>query len=134
MEEAEDILPSVDDMINLKKNLIKWTEGRRIKYLINIYDRVVKNNNGLPCVAHSLTSIVHADGTVNLCEKRRHDEICLGNVNDKSFEDIWNSNTRIRATSKLLCSECQNGCDVCRVTGFNEVFWHLTNINTKAFI
>lgn len=134
VEEAEDILPSVDDMINLKRNLIKWTENKRIRYLINIYDRVIKDNNKLPCIAHSLTSIIHADGSVNLCEKRRHDEIELGNVNESSFSDIWNSEARKIASNKLLCADCQNGCDVCRVTGFNEVFYNLINMNTKAFI
>lgn len=69
VEEAEDILPTVQDMLDLKKNLISWTKDRRIQYLINIKDRIVKDNNSLPCVAHSLTSIIHADGTVNLCEK-----------------------------------------------------------------
>ncbi|SFC94316.1 radical SAM protein [Butyrivibrio sp. YAB3001] len=134
VEEAEDILPSVEEMLNLKKDLLNWTEGKRIKHLINIYDRVVKNNNHLPCVAHSLTSIIHADGTVNLCEKRRHDEICLGNVNETSFEELWNSDIRRLASNKLLCADCQNGCDVCRVTGFNDVFYRLQNINTSQFI
>lgn len=134
VEEAEDILPTVDDMLNLKKNLIKWTEGKRIKYLINIYDRVIKDNNNLPCVAHSLTAIIHADGTVNLCEKRRHDEICIGNVNNNSFYEIWNSDIRKSASKKLLCSDCQKGCDVCRVTGFNDIFYNLLHTNTKSFI
>ncbi len=134
VEEAPDILPSVSEMINLKRDLVEWTEGKRIKYLINIYDRVTKNNHNLPCVAHSLTSIVHADGSVNLCEKRRHDEICLGNINEMSFAEIWNSDMRKFATNKLLCSECQEGCDVCRVTGFNEIFHHLIHMNTKNFI
>lgn len=134
VEEAEDILPSVDDMLNLKKSLIKWTENKRIKYLINIYDRVIKDNNGLPCVAHSLTSIVHADGSVNLCEKRRHDEIELGNVNEMTFSQIWNSEIRKIASDKLLCEDCQKGCDVCRVTGFNDMFCNLVNMNTKEFI
>lgn len=134
VEEADDILPSVQDMLKLKKDLIEWTENRRIKYLISIKDRVVKNNNQLPCVAHSITSIVHADGTVNLCEKRRHDEICLGNINDQSFTEIWRSENRRISTNKLLCKECQNGCDVCRITGFNELFDQLTRMNTKHFI
>lgn len=134
VEEAEDILPTVQDMLNLKKKLIEWTENTRIKYLISIKDRVVKNNNSLPCVAHSLTSIIHADGTVNLCEKRRHDEICLGSVMDSSFCELWTSENRKLATNKLLCAECQNGCDVCRITGFNDIFNQLINMNTKKFI
>lgn len=134
VEEAEDILPTVQDMLSLKQNLITWTSKRRIKYLINIRDRVVKKNNNLPCIAHSLTSIVHADGTVNLCEKRRHDEICLGNINDNTFKELWNSKIRILASNKLLCPSCQDGCDVCRITGFNEVFHELQVMNTKKFI
>lgn len=134
VEEAENILPTVQDMLNLKKKLIEWTENTRIKYLISIKDRVVKNNNSLPCVAHSLTSIIHADGTVNLCEKRRHDEICLGSVMNSSFYELWTSENRKLATNKLLCAECQNGCDVCRITGFNDIFNQLLNMNTKKFI
>ncbi len=134
VEEAEEILPTVQDMLNLKKKLIEWTKNTRIKYLINIKDRVVKNNNQLPCIAHSLTSIIHADGTVNLCEKRRHDEICLGSVENSSFGELWTSEKRKLATNKLLCAECQNGCDVCRITGFNEVFNQLINMNTRKFI
>lgn len=134
VEEAEDILPSVDDMLELKKKLIGWTADKRIKHLINIYDRIVKDNNGLPCVAHSLTTIIHADGSINLCEKRRHDEISLGNILDRSFSDVWNGEPRKLATNKLLCAECQKGCDVCRVTGFNDMFYRLQHINTAAFI
>mgnify|MGYP001037517059 FL=1 len=134
VEEAEDILPTVQDMLDLKKNLISWTKDRRIQYLINIKDRIVKDNNSLPCVAHSLTSIIHADGTVNLCEKRRHDEICLGNINEMTFGSLWNSETRKLATNKLLCPDCQGGCDVCRITGFNEIFDKLAKLNTKKFI
>lgn len=134
VEEAEDILPTVQDMLNLKKNLIEWTKDKRIKYLIHIQDRIIKNNNNLPCVAHSITSIIHADGSVNLCEKRRHDEICLGNIMECTFEDLWTSEKRLIATNKLLCAECQVGCDVCRISGFNDVFNQLVNMNTKHFI
>jgi radical SAM protein with 4Fe4S-binding SPASM domain len=92
------------------------------------------NNNSLPCIAHSLRSIIHANGEVVLCEKRRHDPVILGNIVNESFPDIWNSDKRIAASRKLLDQACQEGCMVCRITKFNELFFNLTKVKTSKFI
>lgn len=134
VEEAKDLMPTVDELLDLKKKLLGWTEGLRIKYLLNINERVIDKNAGLPCVAHSLTSIIHADGNVSLCEKRRHDEIKLGNIRNQTFEAIWTGDCRKTASQKLLECGNQKGCSVCRVTSFNMIFNHLKNINTSKFI
>ena len=110
------------------------TDGMRIKFIMNINDRLEYDNVGLPCVAHSITSIIHADGNVACCEKRRQDEICFGNIQQNSFEEIWNSQLRKEITEKLLDSKCQMGCQVCRITPFNKIINNLNNLNTKEFI
>lgn len=134
VEEAPDIVPTLEEMLDLRKQLAEWTKDKRIKYMITIDDRVVDRNNHLPCIAHSLTSIIHANGEVSLCEKRRNENVILGNVRENSFEEIWNSTCREQITQRLLNPECQQGCSACRITGFNMMFDSLSKLNTKKFI
>lgn len=134
VEEAADITPTVDELLDLRKQLVEYTKKTRIKYMLTIADRVVDKNNNLPCIAHSLTSIIHANGEVSLCEKRRNENIILGNVNDSSFQTIWESTYHEQITQRLLNPECQDGCSACRITGFNMIFDNLNRLNTKHFI
>lgn len=134
VEEAEDILPSRGELYDFKKHIKALTENLRIKCMLTIADRLVEQNGGLPCVAHSMTSIIHANGEVALCEKRRHDLINLGNIQDKNFEEVWNSELRKECTRKLLDCKQQAGCAACRVTSFNDIFDKLEHANTKNFI
>lgn len=134
VEEAEDIAPSLESLLDLRKKLAELTAGTRIKYMLAISDRIVDKNAGLPCIAHSLTSVIHANGEVALCEKRREDGIILGNVRDSSFEEIWISPYREQVSQKLLNPECQSGCSACRVTGFNMIFEQLERVHSKHFI
>ena len=134
VEEAPDIMPTVDELLDLKKQLVEWTQNTRIKYMLTIADRVVDKNNNLPCIAHSLTSIIHANGDVSLCEKRRNETIILGNIKNNSFQEIWESTYREQMTQRLLNPECQEGCSSCRITGFNMMFDRLGKLNTKHFI
>lgn len=134
VEGAVDLLPSLDDLFLLKKRLIAYTESSRIQCLLSINERLIKDNDVLPCVAHSLTSIVQANGDVALCEKRRHDLIMLGNINSTPFEEIWHSDMRIAASRKLIDPAAQKGCDVCRITAFNRVFNDVNCIHSKKFI
>ena len=134
VEEATELMPELDKLLQLKKRIIEYSNNSRLKFLYNIEERIIKNNDNLPCVAHSLTSIIHADGNVTLCEKRRHDPIILGNIYQQTFEQIWNSSIHRSTTKKLLNPENQIGCDVCRITSFNRVFFDVNKIHTKNFI
>lgn len=134
VEEAEGIMPSLEELLQIRKQLAHLTEKTRIKYMLALNDRVIDKNAGLPCVAHSLTSIIHADGNVALCEKRRGDAVVLGNIYQNSFSDIWISPYREKISQRLLRPECQEGCSVCRVTGFNMILNQLENVHTKHFI
>lgn len=134
VEEAQDITPTIEEMLDLRKQLVELTKDKRIKYMLTIADRVVDKNNNLPCIAHSLTSIIHANGDVSLCEKRRNESIVFGNINETGFKQIWESPYREQVTQRLLNAECQQGCSACRITGFNMLFDSLSKLNTKHFI
>ncbi len=134
VEEAPDITPSRDELYDLRKRLLRLTEGKRIKFMLTINDRLEYGNAGLPCIAHSITSIIHANGDVVCCEKRRHDNVTYGNINDESFKGIWNGSIKKETTERLLNGNNQKGCSVCRITPFNKMLYNLEEINTKRFI
>lgn len=134
VEEAGEITPSLESLLDLRKKLAEFTANTRIKYMLTLNDRIIDKNAGLPCIAHSITSIIHANGEVALCEKRRNDGIILGNLYKDNFENIWLSKYREEVSQKLLCKEEQGGCSACRITGFNMIFNQLENLNTKCFI
>lgn len=134
VEEADDIAPSFDDLLELRRKLAEFTADMRLKYMLPIQDRVIDKNAELPCIAHSLTSIIHANGEVALCEKRRGDGIMLGSIYENSFEEIWHSSCREEASQKLLDADSQRFCSACRMTGFNMIFEQLERLHTKSFI
>ncbi len=134
VEEAGTITPSLEDLLNLRRQLAEFTENTRIKYMLTITDRVVDKNAGLPCIAHTLTSIIHANGEVALCEKRREDNIILGDLHQSTFEEIWRSSYHEEVSQKLLNALCQGGCSACRMTGFNMILEQLEKVHTKHFI
>lgn len=134
VEEAGDITPSIDDLLELKKKLVEHTRDKRIKYMLTIAERVIDKNAGLPCIAHTLTSIIHANGDVAMCEKRRKDNVILGNLHNATFKEIWMSDYHKQISQKLLNAECQSGCSTCRITGFNMIFNQLEKVHTKHFI
>lgn len=134
VEEAGNITPTLESLLDLRKHLAELTAKTRIRYMLTITDRVIDRNAGLPCIAHSLTSIIHANGEVALCEKRRQDGIILGNLYKESFGDIWRSSYRKQISQKLLDAECQKGCSACRMTGFNMLFNQLEKVHTGHFI
>lgn len=134
VEEALDIQPSMANLLDLRKQLAEFTQDKRIKYMLTINDRIIDKNAGLPCFSHTLTSIIHANGEVALCEKRRHDPIILGNINEHTFEEIWKSDYHMKISQKLLNPCSQNGCVACRITGFNMILNQLSQVHTGKFI
>ena len=75
-----------------------------------------------------------SNGDVVLCEKRRHDKIIFGNLNQNDFNTIWTSDYRQEITKKLVNPCEQKGCATCRITSFNRIFYDLKTMHTKNFI
>lgn len=114
VEENESLCPDEKTISIVNEKLNCLSEKYKVKIIKSLVSDVdERNNKGLPCVAHSLRAIIHADGNVLLCEKRRHDIIILGNIYENDFNEIWYSEKRKEITEKLLCKENQRGCEIC---------------------
>jgi MoaA/NifB/PqqE/SkfB family radical SAM enzyme len=94
-------------------------------------------NLDLPCYAHSLTSVIGADGLVWLCGRLNIDPKIepIGNLEVQSFQDIWQG--RARARQDILVKSpgyCLTHCPQCRMTKYNSTIAALRNIKTRDFI
>ena len=56
----------------------------------------------VPCTAGIMTGVVHANGDVGLCENHPP----LGNLRDKSFYEIWDSEEANALRAKIQAREC----------------------------
>ena len=134
VEEYHESSPDFEELYKLHRYFVKNEEKYRIKVLLKIDERAVRDNDSLPCIAHSLTSVVRANGAVVMCEKRRHDINIFGNVNDASFNDIWLSEDRKAISRALMEPDHNKGCEVCRLTRFNRMLYDLSQLKTMNFI
>lgn len=134
VEECSVLEPDCEELFHLKKALMSITENLRIKCMMRINERMISANAGLPCIAHSLTSIIHANGDVIMCEKRRHDIRVFGNLEHQSFEEIWTSEERRKVSRRVMTASMQEKCSVCRITAYNQLLWELAHVHSSAFI
>jgi radical SAM protein with 4Fe4S-binding SPASM domain len=94
-------------------------------------------NSGLPCLAHSLSAVVTADGSVFLCGRLNDDPVTgsMGNILDNSFEEIWAGPRRLAQASLAARGDyCQSHCPQCRMTKYNRLLSNLKRIKTRDFI
>jgi hypothetical protein len=94
-------------------------------------------NDGLPCLAHSLATVITADGAMWLCGRLGQDPQAgpLGYVTENSFQSIWNSPARkTQAALAANGSFCQGHCPPCRMTKYNRLLSRLERIRTRDFI
>ncbi len=100
-------------------------------------ENLITGNNGLPCKAHSLTSVINANGAVYLCGRLNiHPWIePVGNLHLQSFHEIWNGEER-RRQHEMVADErfCRKFCPQCRLTKFNEMFDGMASLKTRRFI
>lgn len=94
-------------------------------------------NLGLPCLAHSLSAVVAADGSLYLCGRLNGAASWepLGNLYEQPFEKIWTSDQRRRQVR--LVSEahfCRHHCPPCRMTKYNRLLNDMEKIRTRNFI
>ena len=94
-------------------------------------------NNGLPCLAHSLSSVITADGSVFLCGRLNSSESwpALGNLHSRPFHEIWIGDERRRQVGLASSPEfCRANCPQCRMTKYNRILTDLERIKTRNFI
>jgi len=71
------------------------------------------------CAFVHFTPAVAASGNVTLCcHHMEHEDFIIGNINDRSFPSLWNSEKKRSMVNNLPLEECPL---LCRGNGFNEV-------------
>jgi len=98
---------------------------------------LIEGNDGLPCIAHSLTTIITADGGVYLCGRLNIYPWFepIGNVNSESFYDIWHGEKRREQYKMILDGEFNKKyCPKCRLAKFNQLFNRVSKMKTRNFI
>jgi len=142
------------DRVNFWKNevmpqLVIAKEILGNKYQINHYklDDLVDNpetfgRNYKKCLGSQIQPCIGADGHVYICPNHRgHKKYSYGNVNEKSFKDVWNDmQARNRVRSIIEDVECFSNCTaLCKPHEVNKKMWEIEqkwsslNENDKMF-
>jgi radical SAM protein with 4Fe4S-binding SPASM domain len=115
----------------------KYTDEKFTVIVRGMEENTITGNANLPCISHSLTTIVTADGNVHLCGRLNiyKDWMPMGNLYKESFSKIWNGEERKRQAALVRNGDfCSKKCPACRLTKFNRFVADLDKTRTKNFI
>lgn len=76
------------------------------------------------CLATPLSPYLDEDGNVEMCGNLKGRGFTLGNVNQSSFAEIWNSQRRQDCLSRIDLFACPSGC---RLHPLNKALWDAFN-------
>lgn len=105
--------------------------------LAALADNESNGNQNLPCLAHSLSTVIGADGAVWLCGRLNTGAgpRPVGGLTDSSFRDIWHGSERARQTVQAASAEfCRTHCPQCRMTKYNQLLADIDRLKTRNFI
>lgn len=105
--------------------------------LAALTDNLASGNAGLPCLAHSLSSVIGADGAVWLCGRLNVDPSArpLGSLTESSFREIWQGRERTAQAAQAARADfCLTNCPQCRMTKYNSLLADIDRLKTKNFI
>ncbi len=93
--------------------------------ILHRFDEVISLDRAYnKCLGHSLVGVVGADCHVYICCQLRGDpDFSFGNLTDKSFWDIWNSEQRKDAIKYIDLGKCPP----CRYNRYNEILDYLAD-------
>lgn len=73
------------------------------------------------CYVHHFTTVISADSKLYpCCMLEDNAKYCLGNLNEKSFKEIWISEERKKSYGEINFSDCPNPC---MLEKHNELLW-----------
>jgi len=132
------VIDNPDLYIETNLEYLKRFENKKF-YLITdgLRENKIRGNGGVACIAHSITAVISASGDVFICGRLNvYDWFkSLGNINTRSFFNIWNGAERKEIIMQLLDNKfCNRYCPECRITKYNIFFNKIKQIKTKNFI
>jgi MoaA/NifB/PqqE/SkfB family radical SAM enzyme len=105
--------------------------------LAALADNEVRGNDGLPCLAHSLSAVIGAAGEVWLCGRLNIESSArpIGHLAATGFKDIWAGPERARQTALAAQPAfCLAHCPQCRMTKYNRLLADMSRLKTRNFI
>ncbi len=117
--------------------LKKYENDRFSVNLAALEDNREAGNSGLPCLAHSLSTVIAADGSVFLCGRLNRHETWepIGHLDRESFHEIWTGRRRREQVGMVSKAEfCRVNCPQCRMTKYNRLLSDVERIKTRNFI
>jgi radical SAM protein with 4Fe4S-binding SPASM domain len=128
-----ELSPSEDDL-----NYLKLYQSEDFAIIIDgMTENASSGNNGMPCRAHSLTTVVTADGSVYICGRLNiHSWLSpIGNIEESGFSEIWSGRERKMQAEQVLSPEfCKDNCPQCRISKFNALLSRLEKTKSRNFI
>ena len=94
-------------------------------------------NLGLPCRAHSLSTVIGADGAVWLCGRLNPDPniIPMGYLTKNTFQEIWHGANRAQQSAQASNGDfCLSHCPQCRMVKYNQLLHDMEKFKTRNFI
>lgn len=131
--DSEELYPANIDL----SYLTFYQTGKFGVVVEGMVENAESGNHGLPCRAHSITSIISGDGSVYICGRLNvYDWLKpIGNITQQSFHSIWNGDERRRQVKKIQDADfCQKYCPQCRISKFNVLFDKLSHVKSVNFI
>lgn len=117
--------------------LASYQNGRFGVILDGMVENAEEGNHGLPCRAHSITSVISGDGSVYICGRLNiYDWLKpIGNITKQSFRSIWNGDERRNQALKIQKADfCKQYCPQCRISKFNVLMNKLSLVKSSNFI
>lgn len=131
--DCPELTPAETDLSYLQR----YQNPRFSVILDGMQENSLTSNAGLPCKAHSLTTVIGADGSLYLCGRLNIYPwfTPMGNIREESFQEIWQGEARRRQARQVLDDNfCQTYCPQCRLAKFNQLLVRLTRTRSTHFI
>jgi len=109
----------------LKQCLKLGTDKFKVLYSKGKYDDMKhKEDRGYSiCYGQQFASVISATGKMYVCcHFRANERFCLGDLNTKSFAEIWNSRQRQAAIRRIDLTKC---VPFCRCNSFNKILYSI---------
>jgi radical SAM protein with 4Fe4S-binding SPASM domain len=115
------IKSSLHKIDNSRTNLQSVAEKGIQHYEPSDYRKDMQDSSKCDILSFRTNAFINYDGGVYLCQPHiGNQEYCIGNLNDATFKEIWNSSRHVEVIEKLDRYFSNGKCMYCRGIGFNK--------------
>ncbi len=116
--------------IDNKKANLELLAKNQFNYYPQADNKEIFNHIDCQAIKLRTNAFVNYDGGVYLCQPHIGNKTyCIGNIVNKRFEDIWNSEKHKKVIDSLAKQWARGHCLNCRSIGFNKTIHEYNNID-----